>query len=130
MQVFVVVGTNVGVQEEDVEPFQPHGRKGRVQRPLQPFGDLARRRAAEIALAGEAHADRRRALERRADHRLAVLIERRGVDQVDPAVDRGAHRGDRLVAVGLAPQLAQPAAAEGQAADASKRAEIAVAHRV
>jgi len=128
--VLVVVCADVGVQEVDVQPLQLHRRQAGLERRHQPGRRLVRGRTAEIAFAGEAHARRRRPLESSADHRLAVPIERRGIDEVDPAVYRSLQGGDGFIAVGLAPQLAETAAAQSKPADGLQRAKVVGLHGV
>ena len=81
--------------------------------------DLGRRQFAEIAFAGDPHAIGQPAVECRADHLLglAVAIARREVKEVDAGCDRGVHGCDAFLKGGLAPDLAQTAAAQTQCRD-------------
>ncbi len=127
----VVVGADVGVQEVDVDALQPHRREAGFERGPDAVFGLARRRRSQTALAGEPHALGRSPLEGLGDHRLAVPIERGGVDQVDPGVGGRAQGGDRFGLAGLAPELPEAAAAQREAADGGQGPQrVGLHHRL
>ena len=93
-----VVGADVAVQEEHVDPVEPHRGQARVERRLERGRDRPRAPARPSwHFVVIAHARGQRAAERGADDRFARAVHRRGVDEVDARVDRGVQRRDRLV---------------------------------
>ncbi len=96
---------DVGVQEEQVQPGQAQALQAALDRAAQGCLDLAGRRIAQIALAGDADAGGQAAAERLADDLfgLAVAVARRQVEQGDPGFDRGVDRGDAFVEGGRRP---------------------------
>ena len=107
---------DVGVQEEQVEPGQAQALQAALDRAAQGGLDLAGRRIAQVALAGDADAGGQVAVERLAHDLLglAVAVARRQVEQGDPGFNRGVDRGDAFVVGGRPPQHAEAAAAEGE----------------
>jgi hypothetical protein len=104
------------VQKEDVEARQAQALQAALDRPAQDGLDLAGRRIAEVALAGNAEAGRQLAGERLAHDllRLAVAIAGREVEQGYAGGDRGMHRGDAFVERRRSPEHAEATAAEGE----------------
>jgi len=80
------------------------------------------------ALAGDLHPGRQGALKCFTDDGFASAVHGRRVDQIDAAPDRGAKRGRGLLAAGLAPDLAYPAAAKRKTADLPERTKLCGAH--
>ncbi len=125
------IGNHVRVQKKEVKPRQSQPFEAALDRaPHDPL-DLVGGRLAEIAFAGDADPGREPAAEGLADHRLglAVAIARGEIDQVDPGLDRGVHGGEAFLEIGLAPQHAEPAAAQGQGRDRGQPAKAALLHR-
>eukprot|EP01035_Chromulina_nebulosa_P033084 gene33084-biopygen21399 len=107
----------VGVQEEQVNPVQLHGGQAGLQRGRQARLDLFCGRRGQIVLGGDLHPARQAAAKSLANQGFATAVDRCGVQHGDSCVDGRHHRGLRLVAVGLAPDLANAAAAKRQATD-------------
>ena len=74
------------MQKEQVEPRQAQALQAAFDRLPQQRFDIARRRIAEVAFAGDPDALRQPAAKGLADHQLglAVAVTRREVEQVDP----------------------------------------------
>ena len=112
----VRIGYDIRMQEEQIEPIEAQPAQASFDRAAQNGLDLAGRRLAQIALAGDAHPIWQPSGKGCADDLLglAVAIARRQVEQVDAGFDRRMHGGDALVECRLTPHHAEPAAAQGQ----------------
>ena len=112
----VVVGNDVGMQEEEVDALEPHAREALIEAAHDIAFDLSGGRRAQPVLGRHADAGGQPAIEGRADNALglAVAVGRRHVEQRDAAVDRGAYRRNAFLARGRSPELANPAATKGE----------------
>ena len=104
------------MQEEEVDALEPHAREALIEAAHNIAFDLSSRRRAEPVLGRHPDAGGQPAIEGRAHNalRLAVAVGRRHVEQRDAAVDRGAYRRNAFIARGRSPELANPAATEGE----------------
>ena len=96
------------MQEEQVEPGQAQALQAALDRAAQGRLDLAGRRIAQVALAGDSDAGGQFAPVCLADDLfgLAVAVARREIEQGDPGFDSGMDRGDAFVKCGRPPQHA------------------------
>jgi hypothetical protein len=112
----VRIGYDIRMQEEQIETIEAQPAQASFDRTAQNGLDLTVRRLAQIAFAGDAHPIGQPSGKGRADDLLglAVAIARRQVEQVDAGFDRRMHGRDAFVECGLAPNHAEPAAAQSQ----------------
>ena len=113
----VRIGYDIRMQEEQIEPVEVQPTQASLDRAAQNGLDLAGRRLAQIALAGDPHPIWQPSGKSCADDLfgLAVAIARRQVEQVDAGLDRRMHGRDTFLECGLAPHHAEPAAAQESA---------------
>jgi hypothetical protein len=125
-----LVRHDIGMQEEHVEPRHAQALQAALDRPAQDGVDLAGRRVAQVALAGDADTGGQLAAERLAYDLLGLAVAVAGceVEQCDPGSDRGMHRGDAFVERGGSPEHAEAPAAEGQGGDGWEVAELVLLH--
>ena len=121
---------DVGVQEKQIEPVELRQAQAGLDRLPEDALDPLGRRIAQVAFGGDADAGWKAAAERLADHLLglAVAIAGREVEQRDPRIRGGLDRGDAFFARGGAPELAQPATAQGQDGYLAEAAECLCPH--
>src|SRR5580692_11929389 len=120
------------MQKEQIEARQPQPLQTRLDRLPQDAFDLVRRRLAEIALAGDAHAVGKPARKSFAHHLLglAIAVARREVEEVDPGSDGVLYGGDAFVECCGTPQHPEAATAERQDRDRRQSAKRVQLHRL
>ena len=106
------------MQEEKIDPVEPHPFQAFLQAAEEIAFDVPRRRRAQPMFGGDPDAVRQFALEGGAHHPLglAIAIAGRHVEEGDAAVDGRSHGRHAFLPRRLAPELADTAAAKRQRA--------------
>src|SRR5262245_56191599 len=112
----VAVWNNVRMQEEQVNPLEPHAREALLETTQDVAFYLRCGRRAQSVLGLHANAGRQPALEGSPDDAfsLAVAIGRCHVEQCDAAFDRRTHGRNAFLTGGCSPELANAAASKGE----------------
>src|SRR5215510_1948363 len=110
------------VQEEEVNPVEPHTGQTLVQTPLQQGQDLAGGPVANGTLGRDAYAWRQSAPKGLAEYHLgfATTIAGCHIEKGDASLPGRTHGGNRLRAGGWTPDLTNTATAEGEGTDVTE----------